>query len=205
MPDAARKRARDYLIASASVTRLAAERCDRDIAAAASAIATSLRSGGKLLLCGNGGSAADCQHIAAEFVNLLRRENLRGALPAIALTTDSSILTACANDFGFEEVFARQVEALGRSGDVLMGSSTSGNSENVIRAMQAAQLAGITTIGLTGEQPGRLAGCSDILICAPTDDTQHIQEVHIAAGHLIAELTEGELSGSGSLAQPAAG
>ena len=171
----------------------AADLCALDIATAASLIAESLQQGGKLLLCGNGGSAADCQHLSAEFINLLSRQRQRPAYPAIALTTDSSILTACANDFGFEEVFARQVEGLGQAGDVVLGLTTSGNSENVIRALSAARSLGMRTIGMTGEQPGRLADCSDVLICVPSSDTQHIQEVHIAAGHVMAELAESAL------------
>jgi D-sedoheptulose 7-phosphate isomerase len=188
-------RVRDYFLESAAIKQLAAERCAEDISRAASTIAASLLAGGKLLLCGNGGSAADCQHIAAEFVNLLSRQRQRPAMAALALTTDSSILTACANDFGFAEVFARQVEGLGRAGDVLLGLSTSGSSENVIRALIAAQAAGMATIGMTGEQPELLAGCCDVLIRVPSADTQHIQEVHIAAGHILSELVEAELCG----------
>src|SRR6476661_2688847 len=121
-------------------------------------IADCFSSGGKLLLCGNGGSAADCQHIAAEFTSILTQKFDRRALPAISLTTDTSFLTARGNDYGFDSVFSRQVEALGKRGDILMGSSTSGNSKNVLLAFEAARRIGMTTVGLTGSGGGKMVG-----------------------------------------------
>src|SRR4029077_1486759 len=140
-----------HLDESRSVQQRAASACADAVVAAAHMIAATFAAGGKILLCGNGGSAADSQHFAAEFVSQLTKENSRPGLPAIALTTDTSILTAYANDFGFEGVFARQVQALGRPGDVLVGISTSGNSENVRRAVRTAGEIGLWTIGLLGE------------------------------------------------------
>lgn len=133
---------RDHLLRSAEVKRLTAEACAAEIRKAVMLLVDCLRGGGKILLCGNGGSAADCQHIAAEFTNVLRQDFIRPALAAIALITDTSFLTAHANDFGFEGVFARQVEALGRPGDVMIGISTSGNSANVLQAISRAQQRG---------------------------------------------------------------
>ena len=179
-----------HLIASAEVMQITAKRCVNEIDAAARLIAESLSQGGKILLCGNGGSAADCQHIAAEFVNSLTKDVLRPALAAIALTTDISIITARANDYGFDTIFARQVEALGRPGDVLLGISTSGTSDNVIKALQQAQALGIQTIALTGTPAGPLAEVADIVICVPSACTQHIQEAHMAIGHALCAVVE---------------
>lgn len=159
----------------------------------ASVIAASLRNGGKVLLCGNGGSAADSQHIAAEFVSVLSQDFLRPGLAAIALTTDSSILTASANDFGFEGVFKRQVQALGRKGDVLVAISTSGNSANVLCAVEEAQRLGLVTIGLTGTPGGKLAQVADIVLRVPSNNAQYIQEAHIMLGHAIVAVVEREL------------
>jgi phosphoheptose isomerase len=141
-----------------------------------------LRSGGKILLCGNGGSAADAQHIAAELVG--RFAHARRGLPALALTTDSSALTSIGNDFGFEQVFARQVEALAREGDMLIGISTSGNSRNVIEAVRVARELGVTTIGLLGGSGGALKDLVDHALIVPSDDTPRIQECHILIGHI---------------------
>ncbi|MGA2435296.1 MAG: D-sedoheptulose 7-phosphate isomerase [Bryobacteraceae bacterium] len=164
-----------------------------EILAAAGIVVAALRAGRKLLLCGNGGSAADCQHMAAELVGSLRRECVRGALAAIALTTDSSILTASANDFGYERVFERQVEALGQPGDVLVAISTSGNSENVLRAVRAAQKRGLTAIALTGGAGGALLTAADLAIRISSPNTQHVQEAHIAVAHMLCELVERSL------------
>jgi D-sedoheptulose 7-phosphate isomerase len=183
------QRARAYLLASAEVKRRAAEVCAGQAAEAAEFIAAAFRAGGKLLLCGNGGSAADCQHLAAEFVSTMRKEVHREGLPALALTTDTSFLTAFSNDFGFEGVFERQVRALGRAGDVLLAVSTSGNSANVLRAVEAARSLGMPTVALTGAQ-GKLAQLADVAIQVPSDDTQHIQECHLALEHLLCDLTE---------------
>jgi len=150
-----------------------------------------------VLLCGNGGSAADCQHVAAELVSRLTRDSERPGLPAIALTTDTSFLTAYANDCGFEGVFARQVEALGRPGDVLIGISTSGNSPNVLRAVELAREKGMRSIALTG-QGGRLAKLADVAVSVPSDDTRHIQEAHLAVEHVLCLLVEESLFAAGS-------
>ena len=158
------------------------------IVEAASLITECLRSGGKLLLFGNGGSAADAQHLAAEFIGRFSGE--RRALPAVALTTDSSILTAVGNDYGFEQIFARQIEGLGRSNDVAIGISTSGNSPNVIAAVQAARKQGLKTVGLAGKDGGMLAKCVDVAITVSAINTARIQECHIAIGHLFCELVE---------------
>jgi D-sedoheptulose 7-phosphate isomerase len=184
-----------YLLESAEVKRRTAQSCLEPIHAAAGIFAESLRRGGKLLVCGNGGSAADSQHIVGEFVSVLDKNRTRPAMPAIALTTDSSILTAIANDFGYERVFERQVEALGTSGDVLLGISTSGNSENVICAVLAARNKSMKTVVLTGQSGGKLAELADVAICVPSGNTQHIQESHLALEHLLSLLTEAELFG----------
>ena len=160
-----------------------------EIARAAAMVAESFQRGGKLLLCGNGGSAADCQHLAAEFVSRLSKDVARPGLPAIALTTDTSYLTAYANDFGFDGVFARQIEALGTAGDVLLAISTSGSSRNVLAAADAARRKAIAVIALVGDG-GPLAGTADIAIQVPSRDTQLIQQVHLAVEHLICQLVE---------------
>jgi D-sedoheptulose 7-phosphate isomerase len=153
-------------------------------------IARSFQQDGKLMLCGNGGSAADCQHIAAEFVSVLSQDFDRRALPALALTTDTSFLTARANDYGYRTTFSRQVEALGKSNDVLIGISTSGNSENVLHAFQVARKMGIRTVGFTGQSGGKTVGAADLVLRAPSETTQHIQECHIAIGHVMVALVE---------------
>ncbi len=186
-------RVRTYLEATAETARRTAEACAEDVVRAAELLVETLRSGGKVLLCGNGGSAADSQHLAAEFVSALTRERVRPAMPALALTTDTSILTAVANDFGFEGVFARQVEALGRPGDVLVGISTSGRSPDVLRAVEVARARGLRTIGLTGADGGELADLVDVAIRVPSAETSHIQECHIAIGQLLAFLAEDAL------------
>ena len=150
--------------------------------------AVCLARGGKLLFCGNGGSAADAQHLAAEFVNRFVLD--RPPLAAIALTTDSSILTAISNDFGYDYIFSKQVQALGNPGDILVGISTSGNSENVMQALRAAKENALTTIGLTGRDGGRMAELCDILINVPDPVTALVQEVHITVGHLLCALTD---------------
>jgi phosphoheptose isomerase len=171
---------RSQLLASAS----------QDIVRAAEAISESLSAGGKVLVFGNGGSAADAQHIAAEFVGRFERE--RSALPAVALTTDTSALTSIGNDYGFEEVFARQLRALGRAGDVAIGISTSGRSSNVLNAVRAAAELGVKTIALTGGSGGQLADACDIAVVVPASNTARIQELRIAIGHIICELVENE-------------
>jgi D-sedoheptulose 7-phosphate isomerase len=153
-----------------------------------------LASGHKILLCGNGGSAADAQHIAAEFVSVLRPGFLRPGLGAIALTTDTSVLTASANDFGYAGVFERQVQALGRTGDVLIGISTSGNSENVLRAVSYARAHQMCTVVLTGADGGKLAQAAQTALRVPSTVTQFIQESHIMLGHILCDLVEQSLS-----------
>ncbi len=149
---------------------------------------TCLQNSGKILLMGNGGSAADCQHIAAEIVGRYKRE--RKGLPAIALTTDSSILTSVGNDYGFNHVFSRQVEALCNEGDVVIGISTSGNSANVVAGIETARGAGAWTVGLTGTGGGRLAELCDVTLTMPSGDTPRIQEAHILIGHILCDLIE---------------
>ena len=219
----------NHLRESAAVKQRTIECCTASILAAAELIAESFKNGGKLLLCGNGGSAADCQHTAAEFTSRLSADFMRPGLPAIALTTDTSFLTAYANDFDFGGVFARQVQAIGKPGDVLIGISTSGRSRNVIRAFETAHAMGVKTVALTGAGTGErrgghrfeenwsppvgsLASCpqpasnatppgppsvrrgmidlADVAICVPSDNTQHIQEAHIAIEHIICHLVE---------------
>src|SRR2546428_3913274 len=193
--DDRRETARAYLRESAEIKRRAADECDDAIVAAADLIVRTFRADAKLLLCGNGGSAADCQHMATEFVSRLTKSFERPGLPAIALTTDTSFLTAFANDCGFDGVFERQVQALGRPGDVLIGISTSGNSPNVVRAVRWARTAGLRSVVLTGAQ-GHLATLADVAISVPSTDTQHIQEAHLAIEHLICWLVERDLFAS---------
>jgi D-sedoheptulose 7-phosphate isomerase len=150
-----------------------------------------LRGGRKIMFCGNGGSAADAQHLAGELVSRFNYD--RPGLPAMALTTDTSILTAIGNDYGYEQLFARQVEASGVPGDVLVAISTSGNSPNVLRALEAARVRKLVTIGLTGRSGGRMAGGCDILIRAPAAHTPRVQEAHIVIGHTLCALIESAL------------
>jgi D-sedoheptulose 7-phosphate isomerase len=144
--------------------------------------------GNKVMLFGNGGSASDAQHIAAEFVGRFAFD--RPALPALALSVNTSCLTAIGNDYGFDQVFSRQIEALGRPGDIAFGISTSGNSQNVLSGVAAAHKMGLHTIGLTGQAGGKLKNAVDFCICAPSNETPRIQECHILIGHIIAELVE---------------
>lgn len=155
---------------------------------AAGMLADAFHSGGKVLICGNGGSAADSQHIAAEFIGRFQKE--RKALAAVALTTDSSILTALANDYNFDIVFSRQIEGLGQPGDVLLGISTSGNSGNVVKAVETAGAVGMKTIALTGSGGGRLAQTADLCIAVPSAVTARVQESHLLVAHVICELVE---------------
>jgi D-sedoheptulose 7-phosphate isomerase len=161
------------------------------IEAAASAMVRSLGTGGKIIWCGNGGSAADCQHLAAELVGRFRRE--RRSLPSIALTTDSSILTAVSNDYGYDQVFSRQIEALCSSGDVVVGISTSGRSRNVCNAVKAASEIGATTIAMTGRDAGQLGSLAELTICASATDTARIQEAHILIGHILCDWIEASI------------
>ena len=160
------------------------------IAASAVIIKNSLKNGKKVLFCGNGGSAADSQHLAAEFVGRFQKE--RVGLPAIALTVDTSILTAVANDYGYDTVFARQIQALGNDGDVLVGLSTSGNSKNVLAAIDVAKAKGMQCIGLTAQGGGKMAEVCDICMSVPGPVTARAQEIHILIGHILCELVDGE-------------
>lgn len=183
------------LLESAQIKQKIFSECAEQILKAVDVISNAFRNGKKLLLCGNGGSAADSQHIATEFVIRLNPKIKRPGLPAIAITTDTSNLTAGGNDIGFENTFARTVEALGNPGDVLIGISTSGNSENVIRAVKTAKEKGMTVIGFLGRDGGRMKELCDIAIIVPSNNTQRIQEGHITIGHIISELVEIELYG----------
>jgi len=189
----AAERLRTHVLGSIETKHKLLDTAEEAILSAASQLVVCMSNGGKLLLCGNGGSAADCQHISAEFVSVLNQSFLRPGLPAIALTTDSSILTASANDFGYGGIFERQVQALGRAGDVLIGLSTSGNSENVLRAFDYARQHGIKTIGLTGTPGGKFPAACDICIRVPAQSTQFIQESHIMIGHIVCDLVERSL------------
>ena len=149
-----------------------------------------IKNGGKIIICGNGGSAADAQHIATEFVVRLSSDYDRSSLPALALTTNTSLLTACANDYGFEEIFARQIKSLGQSGDFLIGLSTSGNSENVYKAIIAAKEQGLKTFLLSGKDGGKIKNIVDNSIIVSNYNTARIQEAHITLGHIICLLVE---------------
>jgi D-sedoheptulose 7-phosphate isomerase len=161
------------------------------VAETAHRVAAALRDGRKVLLFGNGGSAADAQHIAAEFVGRFIPDRI--ALPAISLATDTSALTALGNDYGYDMVFSRQVEALGNGGDVAIGISTSGNSPNVLEALDVARKKGLLTIGFTGQDGGKMNGRADVLFRVPTRMTPRIQETHITLGHVLCELIDREL------------
>jgi D-sedoheptulose 7-phosphate isomerase len=161
------------------------------IADTAEKMAQALRDGRKILLFGNGGSAADAQHIAAEFVGRFIPDRI--PLPALSLTTDSSALTSLANDYGYNAVFSRQVQALGNTGDIAIGISTSGNSPNVLEAMDVARTKGLLTIGFTGESGGKMKGRTDVLFRVPSGMTPRIQETHITLGHVLCELIDREL------------
>ena len=161
------------------------------IADTAEKMAQALRDGRKILLFGNGGSAADAQHIAAEFVGRFIPDRI--PLPALSLTTDSSALTSLANDYGYNAVFSRQVQALGNTGDIAIGISTSGNSPNVLEAMDVARTKGLLTIGFTGESGGKMNGRTDVLFRVPSGMTARIQETHITLGHVLCELIDREL------------
>ena len=160
---------------------------------AAQAMTKRLRVGNKILFFGNGGSAADAQHLAAELSGRFLKE--RKSLPGLALTTNTSVLTAIGNDYSFDDVFARQVEGIGSTGDVAFAISTSGNSPNVLRAVETARAKGLVTVGLTGRTGGKMAKAVEICICIPSDQTPRIQEGHILTGHILCELMEEELFG----------
>ena len=185
------KRVEQFLKTSGDLKYQVAETLSGQILEAAHTIRDCLANGGKLLLMGNGGSAADSQHIAAELIGRFKRE--RKAIPALALTVDSSSLTALGNDYGFDNIFSRQVEALANPNDAVVGISTSGNSINVIHALNVAREIGASTIGLIGNDGGNMKNSVDISIVVPSSDTARIQEVHITIGHIICEIIEQDL------------
>ncbi len=185
----------DSLRQSSEIKLLILEKCSEDISKAVDLIIKAFNGKKKVLLCGNGGSAADAQHLATEFVIRLSPYIKRPGLPAIALTTDSSMLTAGANDLGYENVFTRSIETLGSEGDVLIGISTSGNSPSINRAFQKAREMRITTIGFLGKNGGDSKKLVDLAIIVPSDDTQRIQEGHITIGHIIFQQVEQEMFG----------
>ncbi len=184
-------RIRAALAESIRVKQATADQCADAIASAADRLIACFERGGKLLCFGNGGSASDAQHIASEFVG--RYVDDRPALPAIALTANSSETTAIGNDYGFDHTFVRGIEAHARAGDVALALSTSGNSANIVAAVEAARERGVETLGLLGRGGGKLAGVVDCAIVVPSDDTPRIQETHIAIGHLFCELVEAAL------------
>jgi D-sedoheptulose 7-phosphate isomerase len=185
----------DQLTASAATMTKTFEQCARDIIKAVDAVIGAYNRRKKVLLCGNGGSAGDAQHLATEMVIRMNPAITRPGLPAIALTADSTLLTAGANDIGYDNTFARAVEALGEEGDVLIGLSTSGKSESVNNAMRMARKKGLTTIALGGRGGGPMKELADVAIIIPSDDTARIQEGHIAVGHIIFTMVENEMYG----------
>ena len=185
----------DSLVESSETKLKIKENLQNEIVKAVEMISAAYKSGNKLLLCGNGGSAADCQHIATELMIRLNHHIQRPALPAIALTTDTSNLTAGGNDIGFENVFARNVEGLGQEGDVLLAISTSGNSPNVVKAVDTAHNKKMKVIGFLGGNGGKLKELVDLPIIIPSSNVQRIQEGHITVAHIICELVEDKLYG----------
>lgn len=183
----------DSLNESADVKLKTLKQCREDILKAADVLKKAFLNGNKVMFCGNGGSAADSQHLATELVIRLSHDVNRPAFGAIALTTDSSNLTAGGNDIGFENVFARSVEGLGKEGDVLIAISTSGNSPNVIKAIEMAKSKKIVTIGFLGGRGGKIKDITDMNIIIPSENTQRIQESHITIGHIICEIVEREI------------
>lgn len=186
----------DSLMESSETKIKIQNECMNDILDAVDLLSKTFRQGNKLLLCGNGGSAADCQHIATELVIRLSHSINRPALPAIALTTDTSNLTAGGNDIGFENVFARSIEGLGNPGDVLLAISTSGNSPNIIKAVEMAKSKKIKVVVLTGGTGGKLKPLGDISVSIPSFNTQRIQEGHITVAHIVCELVEDDMYGN---------
>jgi D-sedoheptulose 7-phosphate isomerase len=194
MPMETKKAVQRQLADSAKLKLDLAENQADAVAELAGILIRSLESGGKVLFCGNGGSAADSQHLAAEMLGRFKRN--RKAMAAIALTTDTSVLTAVGNDLGFETVFSRQVEAYGRSGDVLVAISTSGRSPNVVRAMETAHGLGLVVCAFMGKSAGPMDGLADWSIHVPSDETARVQECHITVGHIVCDLVEAHFSGS---------
>jgi len=188
MSEAALKKVMDHAAAGLSARKAFFDTKGELVVEISRAMAVCLASGGKVMFCGNGGSAADSQHLAAEFTNRFKLE--RPPLPGLALTTDTSAITAIGNDYSFDEIFSKQLQALGRSGDILVGLSTSGTSSNVIRAMREAKRNDIITVGLVGQSGGEMTAVSDFLVTVPSSDTPVIQEIHISAGHMMCHLVD---------------
>jgi D-sedoheptulose 7-phosphate isomerase len=184
---------RDQLTSLADLSVLVSDKMSEDIAALAALVLSTVEAGGKIMFCGNGGSAADAQHLATEYVVRFARE--RRAVAALALTTDTSLLTAGANDYGFDTIFSRQIEALGRPGDLLVLHSTSGESENLIAAVEAAKVLGIRTVALLAKGGGRLKSVVDQALVVPTQSTARAQELHLAIGHIVCEIVDKAVAG----------
>ena len=187
---------RDHLNALSELVGVVTESMSDDIERMAEETVDVLRQGGRIFFCGNGGSAADAQHLAAEYVVRFRRE--REALPALALTTDTSVLTAGGNDYGFDTIFARQVEAFARSGDLLFLHSTSGESENLLRAAEVARELGVRTVALLAKGGGRLRDAVDRALVVPTSSTARAQELHLTIGHIVCDLVDHAFAGEGA-------
>ena len=188
--------ARQQILDSAEVKRQLAETMAEQVAKAAQLVVETIQSGHKVLICGNGGSAADAQHFAGEMVGRYKL-NGRAALPALALTTDTTILTCVANDFSYEEVFSRQVEAFAQPGDLIIGISTSGRSQNVLKALEAARSRGSRSLALVGGRGGPISEAADLSLCMPSTDTARIQECHTTVIHTICEIVDAEIGLSG--------
>jgi len=186
--------AKEHLEESIRVKQATIESCIPALMEAVDLVAEAFQNGNKLLICGNGGSAADSQHLAAEFISTLSQAFHRKALPAIALTTDSSTLTARANDYGFDEVFSRQVEAFGKPGDILISISTSGGSKNCVAAIKAAKELGVRNIVLVGGTGGVMADLADVALIVPSSKTMHVQESHLALYHILCYVVERKLN-----------
>lgn len=181
---------KNELLSHLEVINLTIENMQNKLESASKLVVETLKNGNKILLCGNGGSAADAQHIAAELTGKYKTE--RKGLPAIALTTDTSALTAIANDYGYDRIFDRQIEALANSGDLIIGISTSGNSKNIINALKVAKELGCKTLGLTGRNGGVMNEFCDINLIVPSNNTPRIQEMHILFGHIICQIVDNE-------------
>ena len=184
---------RDHLTSLADLSVLVSDEMSEDIAALAALVLSTVEAGGKIMFCGNGGSAANAQHLPTEYVVRFARE--RRAVAALALTTDTSLLTAGANDYGFDTIFSRQIEALGRPGDILVLHSTSGDSENLIAAVEAAKVLDIRTVALLAKGGGRLKSVVDQALVVPTQSTARAQELHLAIGHIVCEIVDKAVAG----------